>query len=293
VAFIASDEEAAGIDARNLQSIGIARDEAEEPKPETIDRAVAVLGNLPLLILEDVTIEDAFGILAEAYPNLPRAVLLDSLQTCQTVLTRQIDNPRERIDDVVKTVKRHARQPETKAIVVATSELARGAYRNKRGADATNDLAAFKESGGIEYGVHAALVLRSIDGSNTDVHASLAKNRRGTRGAFMLTLDQQIATFADADAVVGGSMAVEKMAAFRQRCGDLLNQVVEATDGITSNRAHEKVGGRKESNLAGLDELRAAGVIRRKGDKGPWRTEVDWRERWAKLQARLTQSGDG
>jgi KaiC/GvpD/RAD55 family RecA-like ATPase len=290
VAFVAADEEASGLDSRNLQSIGIDRDAAEEPTAETIAQAVAELEPLPLMILEDCTVEDAFKLLAEAHPDKPRCIMLDSLQTCQTAATVNIDNPRERIDDVVKTAKRLARQPDTRAIVMATSELARGAYRSKRSADATNDLAAFKESGGVEYGVHGALVLRSIEGSNTDVHAAMVKNRMGIRGDFMLYLNQQTATFTCAPAVKGGVDAADKTAGYRGRVCDAMDAVAAAPEGITSNRVHQKLGGRKETNLAALDELRAAGVIARRGDSGPWRLTEGARECWDKLQTQWEQA---
>ena len=292
VAFVASDEEASGLDSRNLQSVGIGRDDAEDPTPATIDKAVAELGDLPLLILEDCTVEDAFDLLAEEHSERPRCVMLDSLQTCQTALTRDIDNPRERIDDVVKTAKRLARQPMTRAVVVATSELARGAYRSKRSADATNDLAAFKESGGVEYAAHAALVLRTVEGTSSDIHAALVKNRLGQRGDFMLYLNQQTATFADGVATTGGATAAEQAAAFRGRVVEVLDTVVEAGEGgITSNRVCQRLRGRRATTLDALDELRSAGVIARNAEKGPWRASLDWKQKWAELQQRMTHPG--
>jgi hypothetical protein len=74
---------------------------------------------------------------------------------------------------------------------VLTSELARGSYRNESSADATNDLAAFKESGGIEYGGHVLLVLRSVSGNGEFVVATMPKNRLGVKLDFTLKLDRE------------------------------------------------------------------------------------------------------
>ena len=74
-------------------------------------------------------------------------LVVDSVQTCRAFGTDIADNPRARADLVMASFKRVARK--LKHIVIATSEVSRGWYRNSN--DRIDPLAAFKESGGIEY----------------------------------------------------------------------------------------------------------------------------------------------
>ncbi len=76
-------------------------------------------------------------------------------------------------------------------MMIFTSQLARGSYRNEASADATSDLAAFKESGGIEYGAHVLLVLRSFKGDGNFVEATMPKNRLGPKLDFNLKMDRE------------------------------------------------------------------------------------------------------
>lgn len=195
VGWLAIDEEPAGIDARRLQSIGVPRALAEEPDEATIQLAEAELSGLPFHVFDELTVEDVFEAMAERYPDQPRAVVLDSLQTVSTRQSTSIESRRERIDDVVATAKRCSRAAQTAAIVLFTSELARGAYRSKQSAEQIEDLAAFKESGGIEYGGHVLLVMRTSKGDASLVEANVPKNRVGSKGEFALRLDFETATF--------------------------------------------------------------------------------------------------
>jgi KaiC/GvpD/RAD55 family RecA-like ATPase len=199
VGWLAIDEEPAGIDARRLQSIGVPRALAEEPDEATIRLADAELSELPFHVFDELMVEDVFEAMAERYPNQPRAVVLDSLQTVATRQSAGIDSRRERIDDVVATAKRCSRAAQTAAIVLFTSELARGAYRSKQSSEQIEDLAAFKESGGIEYGGHVLLVMRTSKGDASLVEVNVPKNRVGSKGEFALRLDFETATFATED----------------------------------------------------------------------------------------------
>jgi len=195
VAWLAIDEEPAGIDARRLQALGVHRDVAEEPDDTTVALAERELAHLPFEVFEDATVEDVFEAMAEKYPNQPRAVFFDSLQTVRTRTSGSIDSIRERINDVVFTAKRYSRMAATRAMVFFTSELSRGAYRSKNSEDRIEDMAAFKESGAIEYGGHVLLVLRTAEGDASITHVSVPKNRTGRKGQFALKLNFESATF--------------------------------------------------------------------------------------------------
>jgi hypothetical protein len=81
--------------------------------------------------------------------------------------------------------------------VFATCELNRGSYRTSDPVARVADLAAFKESGGIEYGASVALVLRSVKDEPDLVDVAFAKNRLGPRPEFRLRLDRTRAVFTE------------------------------------------------------------------------------------------------
>lgn len=192
IGWMASDEEPSAIDGRRLQAIGIPREVAEQPDEAALERAARELSPLPFVVYdvsEGWTVEKVFGDMARRYPNMPRAIFGDSVQTVRTDRTANIDSERKQIDDVMMTAKALARSPATRAMVAFTSELGRGAYRSELSAETTSDLAAFKESGGIEYYGHILIVLRSVKGEGAYIDATMPKNRLGPKVDFLLKID--------------------------------------------------------------------------------------------------------
>ncbi len=269
VAWLAIDEEPAGIDARNLESIGVPRDLAEEPDDATIARAVAELGPLPWLMLDDATVEDAFVQLARLYPNHQRAVFIDSIQTAWTTTSGTIPSIRERISDVIQTAKRCARQDETKAAVFLTSELARGAYRSRNTAEQIEDLAAFKESGAIEYQGHVLLVLRTDPEDAAAVAVTVPKNRIGRRGTFGLRLDFSTATFTERELPVAPTVSHGELS---RRVLDVLRETPDVSGSVVVART----GARRQDVYTAIEDLAANCLITNVGtDKRPtWRVAV-------------------
>ena len=262
VAFNAIDEAVPGIDARLMQAIGIPRDDAEEPSDDVIARAAAEYDPLPLWIVDSLPIEVVFCELAKRYPDQPRAVICDSLQKVRTARTDSINNIRERIDDTMDTAKALSRSRETGAMVLFTSELARGSYRSKRSEDWSEDLAAFKESGGIEYGVDLGVVLRTARGDAALVHGAVPKCRMGRRGdRFALRLDFETATFGvvenddhEADPDAG-------------RVADVRRDLVLAMKGegwIEYSKLHKLAGRRKGDVAKALHELIGDNIVTKK-----------------------------
>jgi hypothetical protein len=199
VGWLAADEEPAGIDARRLQALGVPRHLAEKPDDATIAIAERELAPLPFEVYDSAdgwTADHVFAALAQRYPDRPRVVVLDSLQTVQTPRSAKLDT-RARIDDVIATVKTLSRSPATRASVIVVSELARGAYRSEASAEATADIAAFKESGGIEYGGHTLLVLRTVKDAPDFVEVAMPKNRVGPKVPFTLKMDPETTVFAE------------------------------------------------------------------------------------------------
>lgn len=212
VCFLASDEEAEGILIRWGQALGFDLDKLESGDAETKAQLREALAALPLLLLDaededpPITIEVASARLRELRGDRAASVLMgDSIQTLAVEGIADVDNPRGRIDLVMRAAKRAAKRDGH--LVLVSSELARGSYRSKNAAEQINDLAAFKESGSIEYLVSAGLVLRSVEGSSNLVDVTVPKNRIG-RGAhakapFRLVLDFARATLTETELPAG------------------------------------------------------------------------------------------
>jgi hypothetical protein len=144
----------------------------------------------------------------------PGGVLLaDSIQTLRAAGTEGAE-PRARVDAVVHALKSATR---IGLLVLATCELARGAYRSNDPAQRTNSLAAFKESGSVEYGMDGALVLRTVSGEPDLVDVEVVKNRLGSRPEFRLRLDRSRALFNEEGRPAEVDRDAERDAAARAR----------------------------------------------------------------------------
>jgi hypothetical protein len=188
VLVLAVDEAADDILMRLALEEGCAVDRLEQGDEAEWERFEQVLAALPLTVVdgdEGWTLESAAACLAKRAPKGPAVLVVDSTQTVAAEGTESASNPRERVDAVVAALKRVVKAHPF--LVLATSELARGAYRSRNNADHINDLASFKESGGVEYAAQTALVLRSLEGELVDV--SVPKNRGGRKDGFTIEID--------------------------------------------------------------------------------------------------------
>src|SRR6478735_670912 len=156
VVLLAADESPQGLALRLGQLLGYDRDALEGGDTADAEVALDAYGErLWILDGAEWTVEAAALLLP------PGGVLLvDSIQTLRAAGTEGAE-PRARVDAVVHALKSATR---IGLLVLATCELARGAYRSNDPAQRTNSLAAFKESGAIEYGMDGALVLRTVSG---------------------------------------------------------------------------------------------------------------------------------
>ena len=76
-------------------------------------------------------------------------------------------------------------------------EVSRGWYRNSN--ERIDPLAAFKESGGIEYGAAVAIAMVNVKGEDDLVDVVVAKNRLGRKDPFRLKLSFVSARFNEVD----------------------------------------------------------------------------------------------
>jgi replicative DNA helicase len=241
VSVLASDEPAQGLLIRVGQILGIEREDLEAASPEALEQLRRELLSLPTLTIIDAdddraTVEAAAAVLRDGGPAV---LIVDSLQTARAAGSAEAESPRARVDAVIAALKSIARRG---VLVIATCELARGAYRSRDAAERTDDLAAGKESGAIEYAAGTLLVLRSVADEVGLIDVTIPKNRGGDRTPFRLAMNFARATLHETEMPDRPD---------GQRSAD--PETLLETD-ITA--AREAL--RRNPGLAGYDRLRAA-----------------------------------
>lgn len=195
VAIHCADEDAEGIQFRIGQQIGLSLEDLEAGSDGTLDRLAAYFDSLPALLVIDqdedgVMLEETAAALTAAARQHGCAglvLVVDSVQTARSVAAEQAPSIRERITATATTLKRIAKT--SGALVIATCELSRAAYRSRNPKDRVEDMAAFKESGAVEYAMNTGLVLRPVLDAEDEIDVSVPKNKRGLRVPFRLRRD--------------------------------------------------------------------------------------------------------
>jgi len=229
VTLLAADEGPDGLLIRIGQLLGFDREALEQGDPEAREALALALeaygARLELLDVADGwTLEEATDRLVVLAGSTPAFLGVDSIQTARAFGTDAAEGPRARADAVVHALKGAARRG---VFVLATSELARGAYRSNDPTQRTHSLASFKESGSVEYGVDFALVLRSVTGEANLVDVEVAKNRLGPKPEFRLRLDHTRALFSEEGRPAEDSGAAQATKLLRDRAA--LREAVLAT----------------------------------------------------------------
>jgi RecA/RadA recombinase len=270
VAILAADEAATGLLMRIGQGFGFDRDALEKGDPTTCQfLAAQVASDLPNLLLADATDGHTVeAVSAELHQRAkaegkPAVLVVDSVQTVPAIGTAEAENPRARVDAAVAALKRAAGAG---ALVLASCELNRGSYGKSDPSQRTPDLAAFKESGAVEYGATAALVLRSVADSHDLVDATFAKNRIGTRMEFRLQLDRLHATFNEVALPALPDAEEQREANARatfERVRELALATVRGNAKLTTKSAIVRAmgPGRKQTKLDAVESLLGEGAI--------------------------------
>ncbi len=197
VCFLAGDESIEFLLGRLAQRRGISRDDIEDGKTHAKGALLKATEDWKFLPLdcdwEGCTVEHAATRLHELYG--PGVLIVDSVQKTRTDTSGAAETAKNRVDDVIATVKQAASL--FGHVVIVTSEINRSAYRNKDANQNVEDIAAAKESGDIEYGVKLLLVLK--EGKEEDmIDVSTPKNRLGRgRPRWRLKWDHVRATFTE------------------------------------------------------------------------------------------------
>lgn len=265
VAILAADEDADGLLIRWGQLEGLNRDNLEEGNIHARENLAMRLDTLdpPLALLdqeehEDLTLDEVGDMLGELtkVTGRPGVLLADSLQTVVARGTSKARDPRERADLVMRAAKRAAKLHNL--LVVLTSEMARGFYRSKRNEDRTDPLAAFKESGGIEYGASLALALVSVSAESDQVDVHVAKNRMGSKPSFRIELDRARARFSTIDMPSEEQVAASREQAARRK---VIGLVRLAGPQATKTSVAKQLGGRKADALALINDMIDTGAL--------------------------------
>ena len=218
---------------------------------------------------EGVVIDEAIDAWAERTGRCG-VVIIDSVQAAAFALDADgEDGPegtRGRVDAVLSSLRYAASSGH---LVIGVSEVARTFYRSRNPREQSDPLAAAKESGRIEYSADLLVVLRSVEGRDDLVDATVAKNRRGKRGSFALRRDEERCAFADAGET-GESNEVDTAAEEAKEAGKR-NAIRKAILAEVSKRPGSKsslasrVRGRRALVLDVIDELESERVIERVG----------------------------
>jgi RecA/RadA recombinase len=261
VAIIAADEDADGLLIRIGQLLGFQRELLENGDEVTRGLLAERLDEIPTLLLvdadeENATLEQVSVELKRRAAGAPSILIPDSIQTIRTTSSALAEGPRARVDAVVAAMK-HAAKVDGH-LVLAPCELSRGSYR--KADERIDDLAAFKESGGIEYGVAVAVVLRSVPDGDGLVEATIPKNRLGQKLPFRLTLDHRRARFTETT-MQPIDEDEEQAERFDLACGKVLAVLSRCTDIRSANGIAKRTGGNKAGILAAVKDLQERGRI--------------------------------
>ena len=185
VGILAIDEEPSDVVTRLLQRRGVTRVECEQRTPATLHRARELLAGAPLRVYGPGTTIEAAAVdlhrtARERSPGDPRppcVLLVDSVQTARAEGEDADGSLYRLVTERVAAIRAAASR--YRMLVLATSEMNRGAYRSRKVEEQTADMAAAKESGAIEFSARLLLVLRSVPDVPDVIECRLAKNKHG------------------------------------------------------------------------------------------------------------------
>jgi len=264
--FLAADEDPDAVLIRFGQLIGLSRDKLESGDEEERARLADWCRTVPLILVDGdedgVTIDSVSKALRESAGEGRSVLFVDSMQTARSGGPPERDgDPRARVNAVVRALKVAGKRDGH--LVIASSELARGAYRNRDQAENVTPLSAFKESGDVEYGVALALVLVSVPGSSDLVDAEIVKNRLGHgKPPFLLRHEHARADVFEGDP----TMRVDPLEGVKSEILSVLSACSPMP--LNRNQIVNRVGGRKETVLRAVREMLEAKQVHEETGRG-------------------------
>ncbi|MCB9597531.1 MAG: hypothetical protein H6719_32735 [Sandaracinaceae bacterium] len=266
IGVLCIDEEPGDIVGRLAQRQGIDRDACESREPHTLEIIRTELCELELLLFDaDFTIEAAAEALARfaAERSLGAVLGIDSIQTarCDAEAGRSDGSMTTAVEMRVTAIRSVCSTHGM--LVLATSEMARDAYRSNKPGEPTSALAASKFSGAIEY---AARVLISLRNEGEDViQLEIPKNKLGPRFRdgrhITLKLDRASQTLREIEPQAGATTNTnpEEEAA---RTAALAEELVEALRDATRRGKAPTTRPEVLKLVRGAQKLKAAALTR-------------------------------
>jgi KaiC/GvpD/RAD55 family RecA-like ATPase len=274
VGFYAVDEEPSDIVTRLAQRSGWSREDCETRDPDTVSEMSDKLATLPIRFYDArQTIESAAADLASYRKELGArgaALFIDSVQTvtCDAARAMNDPSPRELVTANVTAIRKVA--SEHRLVVMATSEMNRGAYRSNDAAERTNDMAAAKESGAVEYSARVMLALRSVASEPDRVELRVVKNKHGPSGDTLhLQIDRRRMTLAETDAPAEADVAAEKLKKSRANVAkdaDAVAAVIRSKPGVGERALRSEL--RVAGQTMGVERIEAAKLLLQQGHNG-------------------------
>lgn len=259
VAILSADEDADGLLIRIGQNERLSREDLEGGNHQSRAVLAGRLRDLSLLLFDadedEATIELVAAELAHRAKGAPSVLIVDSIQTACANGSTDADNPRARTDAVMLALKRMAKMHGH--LVIATSEVSRGWYKNRR--DRVDPMAAFKESGGIEYAASMALVMVPVEGHENLVDVLVPKNRMGQKLPFRLKLCFARARFEEVELTTDQEPTpAAKVDGIQAAVVKLLST---RTDLGSKNAVYKVLGGNRNHVLRAIADLIDQGAI--------------------------------
>lgn len=267
VVFLAADEAPSGVLTRLGQQANFNRELLESDSPEgqreRAEFAAYSEGSLGVVLdphhpTDASTLEGAAKVVHEVAKDrtdLPRVLIVDSLQLVRCEAAQRAETMRERIDIAMGVLRKIAQQG---VLVVVISEMARAGYRTGDAKVDISALAAGRESCSIEYGASVLVGLRTVRGEIGLSELEVAKNRIGVdRPLLRMRLDFARASFAEVAAEGPDSADSAQEAGRRKRV------LRTAGDGLypSAEALARAVGGRRIDVLRIIRELRDEGAL--------------------------------
>ncbi|MEO6595761.1 MAG: DnaB-like helicase C-terminal domain-containing protein [Planctomycetota bacterium] len=180
VGLLGVDEEPGDLLQRILQRRGWTRGQCERRDSRDLAGMRGRVEALPLRLYDSTwTIEAAAADLAAFAKEQGLCAMLgvDSIQTAGSAIEAQDGSRYEAVTHRVQALRKVA--DEYRLIAIATSEMSRSSYRTAVSTDTTNDMAAAKESGAVEYSGRIIVSLRNIENESDLVELRVVKNKHG------------------------------------------------------------------------------------------------------------------
>ena len=264
-----SDEGRTQAAVRFAVMLGIPLAEIDANPSDSSLRLKEMLGERSIYLLKPDTDESyADNVVAKARallaPGEPALIVLDSVQT---VLAKRPDDtdapesPRLAAKRLVMSCRSWA--DESRFTFLLTSQANRAFYRSKKDDENSAAIAAFSESGAIEYMADVALVLSLPDEESEIVKVRFVKNRlKGTAKSFQQRYSEDMGQMVEVDDLVVEDAAREaaaaRLAPIRAAVMRLLGK---SSEGLSTAHLAEMSGKRKADIVAAIQALEGEKLV--------------------------------